>query len=527
MFCSKCGKQLSKCEIFCTRCGTRNDIDKSASASNEESPKEPVQQNTIASNIDNGHQDYVRVNHAESDNESHLVNTDYSSNGVPQVDNRTENNTSNQPKDSEEVLNNPAPNQPVSSVAHTGIPNKNKTIIISAIAAVVIICIIAVIVLIPKGTPAGNQSSIANSEAVDDSEKASGGVSSLEVSSAEGSEGFYGVWCGASKNEDELANIFEMLDKATFSPVIENTDEWAELGSESWYMVSAGKYNSEAEANADLPRVKELFPNAYVKYTGKRRTGSVSHKDDNIDNTMEKLIVAAQTRLLTEEDLRGLTSFELSAVRNGIYAYSGYIFKSSDWNMYFVNNYEWYSPDPNVKLERMSELQTKNSAFIKQYEEKYMGGVFTFKNTGSTTLEIGNINSFFSSSSLVWNGINYPPNQIYDYRLDTAWQEGVAGNGEGEYVIVSFDNTYTLRGMEICSGYFKSQKLYYENSRPQALMLTFSDGKSVKVNLRDAFESQVITFDRPYSSYYVKITILSVYPGTEYEDTSISELRFF
>ena len=81
--------------------------------------------------------------------------------------------------------------------------------------------------------------------------------------------------------------------------------------------------------------------------------------------------------------------------------------------------------------------------------------------------------------------------------------------------------------MEICNGYFKSQKLYNENSRPQVLLLTFSDGKSVRLHLEDKFEVQSFTFDKPYSTSSVKITIQSVYKGSVYEDTSISEVRFY
>ena len=147
----------------------------------------------------------------------------------------------------------------------------------------------------------------------------------------------------------------------------------------------------------------------------------------------------------------------------------------------------------------------------------------------STPLDSSNVSFFDCSSYLIWGDDNkeYLPEQIYDNLLETAWQEGVDGYGEGEYVSIAFDDNYELNGMTIYNGYQKSEKLYFENGRPQRILMEFSDGTSTTCTLDDIFGSQTITFSQPVNTSYVTITILSVYKGEKYEDTSISEVAFY
>ena len=132
-----------------------------------------------------------------------------------------------------------------------------------------------------------------------------------------------------------------------------------------------------------------------------------------------------------------------------------------------------------------------------------------------------------ASSTLYWNDKSYPPEQIIDGSLELAWQEGKEGDGEDEYVIIAFDKELTLKGITINAGYQKSEKLYKENGRPKDISITYSDGTIKKYTLNDTFGEQTIVFDDPIKTSSLKITILSVYKGSKYDDTSISEIVLF
>ena len=109
----------------------------------------------------------------------------------------------------------------------------------------------------------------------------------------------------------------------------------------------------------------------------KKKKAASSAVDDEELSDIEDMIMLAQSRTFTEDDLDEFSSFELSAIRNGIYAYRGYVFQTAEWNEYF-SEYDWYEPDPDFEQGDVSELENKNAAFIKEYEEDNYGGIYTF-----------------------------------------------------------------------------------------------------------------------------------------------------
>ena len=75
--------------------------------------------------------------------------------------------------------------------------------------------------------------------------------------------------------------------------------------------------------------------------------------------------------------------------------------------------------------------------------------------------------------------------------------------------------------------YQKTEDLYYKNSRPKKIKLTFSDGRSKSFKLKDYYGMQQIDFDEPIESDSVRVTIESVYKGKKYKDTVISEIEWY
>lgn len=116
---------------------------------------------------------------------------------------------------------------------------------------------------------------------------------------------------------------------------------------------------------------------------------------------------------------------------------------------------------------------------------------------------------------------------VNDQNPATAWTEDADGSGIGESLTITFNDTYHVSGMKIEGGYFKSNSLYIKNNRLKDFTLTYSDGSEDVYTLDDKMEEQTIRFDNPVNTKSVKLTIDSVYKGTQYDDTCISEISFF
>lgn len=125
------------------------------------------------------------------------------------------------------------------------------------------------------------------------------------------------------------------------------------------------------------------------------------------------------------------------------------------------------------------------------------------------------------------DGFYYNPKLAVDGKQETAWVEGKDGQGEGESITLLFDDAYVVSGIYINSGYQKSNDLFLKNSRPEKIKMEFSDGTNQSFRLDDAQGQQTLTFTTPVTTTFVTIRVESVYPGSVYKDTSISEINLF
>ena len=119
----------------------------------------------------------------------------------------------------------------------------------------------------------------------------------------------------------------------------------------------------------------------------------------------------------------------------------------------------------------------------------------------------------------------YGPEQMLDGKLDTAWVEGKGGQGEGEWVVVDFGGARRISALQIYNGYHKNVDLFKKNSRVRDVEIVFSDGRSQIATLADRDGPQTINGDGNVSAAWMQIKIRSVYAGTRYQDTAITELR--
>ena len=150
------------------------------------------------------------------------------------------------------------------------------------------------------------------------------------------------------------------------------------------------------------------------------------------------------------------------------------------------------------------------------------------KNQVNRTKNLNTINILNSECSSILHDStnkNYGSTKVLDGDFSTVWSEGVSGYGNGEWIILDFDNIYTVKKIKIVNGLVNKNNGYYNNNRPKSLTLQFSDGSSQNINLEDDnIGYQVVNINKVETSY-VKFVINSVYYGTKYDDTCIADIE--
>jgi hypothetical protein len=140
------------------------------------------------------------------------------------------------------------------------------------------------------------------------------------------------------------------------------------------------------------------------------------------------------------------------------------------------------------------------------------------------------------ASSFLWNDWNrfqenYHPNYIADDDPSTAWVEGSATSGAGEWVriaVTPLEQTSKVR-LRLRNGYQKSAALFKANARAKDVVVRLApSGKEQKVTLADKQGWQDVAVEQaPAALRSVELRVTSVYEGSKYEDLVISDVQIF
>lgn len=148
------------------------------------------------------------------------------------------------------------------------------------------------------------------------------------------------------------------------------------------------------------------------------------------------------------------------------------------------------------------------------------------KETCQTGPSGSNLSQICASSVLkAQAGNDYGLNNLFDTQLQTAWVEGVKGQGIGEYIAFEFDAPETLTQIELVNGYAKSDKIFQANGRVKELRMTFSNGDVASIRLEDTSQTQMIDMTGTKPATWVLLEITGVYESSRWSDTAISEIR--
>jgi LysM repeat protein len=116
-----------------------------------------------------------------------------------------------------------------------------------------------------------------------------------------------------------------------------------------------------------------------------------------------------------------------------------------------------------------------------------------------------------------------------DGALGTAWVEGVAGSGTGEWIELRFPGTVEIHAIRMDVGYDKSADVFYKNNRIKRVALVFSTGERVELELADSRGMQQMVLARApgpaIETTSVKVVIEDVVAGWKYDDTCLAEIE--
>jgi len=137
-----------------------------------------------------------------------------------------------------------------------------------------------------------------------------------------------------------------------------------------------------------------------------------------------------------------------------------------------------------------------------------------------------------ASSSLASQGkFSYKPELTTDGKMETAWLEGVSGNGIDESILYSAETDQKVSEIVLYNGYLKNNTTFVNNGRFKKISIEFSDGTIItkeisKQTYNEAKKGYKISLEEPVNTTSVKITILDVYKGSYYTDTALSGISF-
>ena len=122
---------------------------------------------------------------------------------------------------------------------------------------------------------------------------------------------------------------------------------------------------------------------------------------------------------------------------------------------------------------------------------------------------------------------DYIAEYAIDGKEDTAW----VSKGAGGSITVNLKDTARIYEVHIKNGYWKQKSgkskdyLYYRNSRPKDITISFSDGTIKHATLEDEY-GKVNNIDLVEGVVADSFTIFidSVYSGSSYDDTCITEI---
>ena len=133
--------------------------------------------------------------------------------------------------------------------------------------------------------------------------------------------------------------------------------------------------------------------------------------------------------------------------------------------------------------------------------------------------------TWWASSVLEDNVGKYGVVNVDDNDARTVWAEGESGSGKGERLEFTPNESDAgqIYGFRILNGHCRTQKLWEANARVRKLKVRSGRSECI-VELIDTPDWQYVNLPDFIVEGAIRFEVLSVYPGSKYEDLTISEI---
>jgi len=124
------------------------------------------------------------------------------------------------------------------------------------------------------------------------------------------------------------------------------------------------------------------------------------------------------------------------------------------------------------------------------------------------------------------NDGDYEPKNVSDGIVDSMWCEGSSdGDGAGEWLEFDFGTARAVSSMSMVNGIGTSLPFWMKGNRATAATLTFSDGSTEEITIKNSMLPQTVSFPS-HQTKSVKMMFTGIAKGKEYNDLCISEAYF-
>lgn len=130
-----------------------------------------------------------------------------------------------------------------------------------------------------------------------------------------------------------------------------------------------------------------------------------------------------------------------------------------------------------------------------------------------------------TSEYISTKGNNFSPANLIDHNSETTWQEGEEDAGIGQQLTFMFANSAIVSAIRLENGKRTSKEEFYENNRVASFQMI--DEQAIMIELSDSEEVQYIIFENPVMKDQITLVLESVFGGTKWNDTCITEIAFF
>jgi len=287
-------------------------------------------------------------------------------------------------------------------------------------------------------------------------------------------------------------------------------------GSENDYSGNFEFRGSDALAFISIVRVDD----SRYRVTGEAATG-LRDEDGPYKGSLDMEVV------LKDGVLHGTDDFDYQISIRGIENGIEVIERGSNKNFdYLVDFSHVYTRTGNAALrDEIAEISVSSDVELYEQDgsEQYVIEVEPSLEIDGETL--GLMGRWTASSVLDENEESYGARHLNDMNARTVWAENSIGLGVGESLEFTPEESGVIEcwGLAILNGHCKTTALWEANARAQRIRIQ-SGGSIWEVDLLDTPNWQYIRLPGFEASGSVRVEILSVIPGSKYEDLTLAEL---